>query len=428
MECCEGVRNLKFSRRYFLKQGGVALAGLSAMPAFLQRAAATTPASGNKQLVVLFQRGAADGLNIVVPFGESNYYRMRPTIAIPQPSRGGAEAAVDLDGFFGLHPSLAPLEPLFHKNQLAIVHAAGSPDPTRSHFDAQDFMESGTPGVKATEDGWLNRAVEAVPEENASPFRAVAMGPNLPLTLRGEAPAIALPDVRQFKVMAQNPGIGKVVEGGFEAMYAQTVDEALRGTGSETFEAIDMLRKADPTKYQPENGAQYPNSRLGKSLEQIGQLIKANIGVEVLFVDCGGWDNHVNEGGVQGQLSNLLRDLGQGIAAFHQDMGDRMENIVFVTMSEFGRTARENGNRGTDHGHANCMFVMGGPVKGGHVYGNWPGLADHQLNESRDLALTTDFRLVLSEILAGHINVPDLKPVFPGFDPTSHKFLNLLRA
>ena len=426
MECCEGVRNLNFSRRYFLKQGGVALVGMSAMPAFLQRAAAATAMPNKKQLVVLFQRGAADGLNIVVPFGEPNYYRIRPTIAIPQPHRS-AESAVDLDGFFGLHPSLAPLEPLFHKNQLAIVHAAGSPDPTRSHFDAQDFMESGTPGVKATEDGWLNRTLEAVPEEDASPFRAVAMGPNLPRMLRGEAAAVALPDLRQFKVLAQGAASG-VVEGGFEAMYAQTVDQALRGTGAETFEAIDMLRKADPQKYQPENGAEYPNSRVGKSLQQIGQLIKANIGVEVLFLDCGGWDNHVNEGGVQGQLSNLLRDLGQSIAAFHQDMGDRMENIVFVSMSEFGRTAHENGNRGTDHGHANCMFVMGGGVKGGKVYGRWPGLENHQLNEGRDLMLTTDFRSVLGEILSSHIGVADLKPVFPGFDNSPSRFPGLIRA
>jgi uncharacterized protein (DUF1501 family) len=427
-ECCEGVRGLKFSRRYFLKQGGVAMVGLSAMPAFLQRAVAATPMPNKKQLVVLFQRGAADGLNIVVPFGEPNYYRLRPSIAIPQPRRGGADAAIDLDGFFGLHPSLAPLEPLFRKNQLAIVHAAGSPDPTRSHFDAQDFMESGTPGVKATDDGWLNRAMETVPEENASPFRAVAMGPNLPRMLRGSSPAIALPDLKQFKVMAQSPGSGKVVEGGFEAMYAQTVDHALHGTGTETFEAIDLLRNADPAKYQPENGAEYPKNRLGQSVQQIGQLLKANIGVEVLFVDCGGWDNHVNEGGVQGQLSNLLRDLGQTLSAFHQDMGDRMQDVVFVTMSEFGRTAKENGNRGTDHGHANCMFVMGGDVKGGRVYGKWPGLDDHQLNEGRDLMLTTDFRSVVGEILTKHIGVQDLSPVFPGFDNSSRKFPGLIKT
>src|SRR6266436_5875080 len=426
--CCEGKSPLTFSRRYFLKQGGIAMVGLSTMPAFLQRAIAATPSSGKKQLVVLFQRGAADGLNMVVPFGEPNYYRMRPSIAIPEPRRGGADCAVDLDGFFGLHPSLAPLQPLFRKNELAIVHAAGSPDPTRSHFDAQDFMESGTPGRKATEDGWLNRALGTIPRENASPFRAVAMGASLPRMLRGTAPAIALPDVRQFKVMAQNSNMGQVAEGGFEAMYAQTVDHALRGTGTETFEAIDMLRKADPGKYAPEHGAQYPTSRLGQSLQQIGQLIKADIGTEVLFVDCGGWDNNVNEGGVQGQLSNLLRDLGQGLAAFHDDMGDRMQDIVVVTMSEFGRTAKENGNRGTDHGHANCMFVMGGDVKGGRVYGPWPGLADHQLNEGRDLALTTDFRLVLGEILSKHNGVSDLHAVFPGFENNPRRFAGLIRG
>jgi uncharacterized protein (DUF1501 family) len=396
---------------------------MSAMPAFLQRAIAATPMPNKRQLVVLFQRGAADGLNTVVPFAERNYYRLRPSIAIPEPGKGEG-STVDLDGFFGLHPSLAPLEPMFRRSQLAIVHAAGSPDPTRSHFDAQDFMESGTPGVKSTEDGWLNRAMETMPEEEASPFRAVAMGLNLPRALRGAAPAIALADVRQFKVMAQSP----MVEGGFEAMYAQTVDEALRGTGMETFEAIDLLRKADPAKYQPENGAQYPQSRLGRSMMQVGQLIKAEIGVEVMFVDCGGWDHHVNEGGAQGQLANLLRDLGQTLAAFHRDLGERMENIVVVTMSEFGRTAHENGNRGTDHGHANCMFVMGGRVKGGKVYGKWPGLETEQLYEGRDLALTTDFRSVLGEILARHQGVKDLKAVFPGYDNDLRKFPGLLRA
>ena len=426
--CCEGRRAAAFSRRYFLTRSGIAMVGLSTMPAFLQRAAAAGLTSGRKQLVVLFQRGAADGLNVVVPFGEPNYYRMRPTIAIPEPRRGVADAAIDLDGFFGLHPSLAPLEPLFHKNELAIVHAAGSPDPTRSHFDAQDFMESGTPGVKSTDDGWLNRALEAVPEDKASPFRAVAMGPNLPRMLRGAAPAIALPDVKQFKLMSQTPGAGQIAEGGFEAMYAQTVDHALRGTGTETFEAIDMLRKADPSKYQPENGADYGKSRLGQSLQQIGQLLKAGIGTEVLFVDCGGWDNHVNEGGAQGQLSNLLKDLGQGMAAFRQDMGDRFQDLVFVTMSEFGRTAKENGNRGTDHGHANCMFVMGGDVKGGQVYGRWPGLSEGQLNEGRDLALTTDFRAVIGEILEKHMGVRDLGPVFPGFENNPRKYTGLIKA
>jgi len=427
-ECCEGARAAKFSRRYFLKQGGIALVGMSTMPAFLQRAGASTTVAPKKQLIVLFQRGAADGLNIVVPFGEANYYRMRPTIAIPQPRRGGADAALDLDGFFGLHPSLAPLQPLFMNNQLAIVHAAGSPDTTRSHFDAQDYMESGTPGVKATEDGWLDRALGTIPEENASPFRAVAMGPNLPRMLHGSTAAIAIPDLKQFRVQPQSAAMAKVAEGGFEAMYAQTVDSALHGTGAETFEAIDLLRKVDPAKYPAENGADYPKSAVGQRLQQIGVMIKANIGVEVMFLDSGGWDNHVNEGGVQGQLSNLLKDLGASLAAFHQDMGDRMGDIVVVTMSEFGRTAKENGNRGTDHGHANCMFVMGGDVKGGHVYGKWPGLDEHQLNDGRDLALTTDFRSVVGEILVKHQGVTDLAPVFPGYGNDARKFPGLIKA
>jgi uncharacterized protein (DUF1501 family) len=426
--CCEGKRPVKFSRRYFMKQGGIAMVGMSTVPAFLQRAIAATPAAGKKQLVVLFQRGAADGLNIVVPFGEPNYYRLRPSIAIPQPRRGGNDVAVDLDGFFGLHPSLSPLLPYFQKNQLAIVHAAGSPDPTRSHFDAQDYMESGTPGIKATEDGWLDRALGTLPEENASPFRAVAMGPNLPRMLRGSTGAIALPDLKQFKVQPQSVAMTNVVEGGFEAMYAQSVDHALHGTGAETFEAIDMLRKIDMSKFPAENGADYPKGGLGQKMQQIGVMLKAGIGTEVLFVDCGGWDNHVNEGGAQGQLSNLLKDLGQSLAAFNQDLGDRMKDVVVVTMSEFGRTARENGNRGTDHGHANCMFVMGGDVKGGRVYGKWPGLDDHQLNDGRDLALTTDFRAVVGEILTKHLGVKDLAPVFPGFVTDPRKFNGLMRS
>src|SRR5215472_4857652 len=415
---------MKISRRVFLKSGGVAMIGMSAMPSFLRRAIAETPAPNKKKLVVLFQRGAMDGLNVVVPFAEPNYYRLRPTIAIPQPKSGEQDAAIDLDGFFGLHPSLQQLEALFRRGELAIVQAVGSPDPSRSHFDAQDFMESGTPGFRSTDDGWLNRSLRDAPENSNSAFRAVAFGPYLPLTLRGKAAAIAIPDLKQFKIFG-NP---KVTEGGFEAMYAQTVDRALHGVGQETFEAVDSLKKLDPDNYQSENGAEYPKSKFGRSLQEVAELLKADLGMEVAFLDSGGWDNHVNEGGVQGQLANLLRDLGQGIAAFHQDLGDRMEDVVFVSMSEFGRTAHENGNRGTDHGHANCMFVVGGDVKGGKVYGKWPGLNDHQLNEGRDLALTTDFRSVVGEILLRHLGVNDLAPVFPGFDNTPMKFAGLIRA
>jgi uncharacterized protein (DUF1501 family) len=416
--------NMTISRRYFLKNGGIAMLGMASLPSFLQRAIAATPSAGKKKMVVLFQRGAMDGLNVVVPFAEPNYYRLRPTIAIPQPRSGGADAAIDLDGFFGLHPSLAPLQPLFQNGQLAIVQAVGSPDPSRSHFDAQDYMESGTPGVKATEDGWLNRALQATPEETSSPFRAVAFGPYLPRTLQGRAPAVSIPDLKQFKMN----GPQQTVQGGFEAMYAQTVDQALHGVGTQTFEAIDQLKKINPDAYQPENGADYPKSRFGQSLQEIAELFKADVGLEVAFLDSGGWDHHVNEGGVQGQLSNLLRDLGQGIAAFHQDMGDRMGDVVFVSMSEFGRTAHENGNRGTDHGHANCMFVMGGDVKGGKVYTRWPGMGEGQLHDGRDLAVTTDYRSVLSEIMTKHLGNSNLGTVFPGFANDPRQYLGVVKA
>jgi len=417
---------MHITRRVFVKSGAVAFVGYSAMPSFLMRAVAGSPqgAAGKRVLVVLFQRGASDGLNTVIPYMESNYYRMRPSIAIPKPKRGGNEAALDLDGFFGMHPSLEPLVPLFQQKQLAIVHATGSPDNTRSHFDAQDYMESGTPGVKSTEDGWLNRHLQATEEEQSTPFRAVAMGQNLPRTLQGQAAALALSDIGQFQVMSPSPAAA----GGFEALYAQTVDHALRSTGQETFEAIDMLRKNDPRRFRPENGAQYPRSRFGQSLQQVAQMIKANMGVEVAFVDSGGWDHHVNEGAVQGQLANLLRDLGQGLAAFHRDMGDRMENVTLVTMSEFGRTAAENGNRGTDHGHANCMFILGGGVAGGKVYGQWPGLEREQLYQGRDLALTTDFRTVLGEIIERRLGNPDVRAVFPGFAHDPQKYVGLVKG
>jgi uncharacterized protein (DUF1501 family) len=415
---------MQVTRRAFLKGGGVAMVGFGALPAFLARAIASTAMPHRKILVVLFQRGAADGLNVVVPFGEPEYYRLRPSIAIAQPKSGRNGSAIDLEGFFGLHPSLAPLEPLYRQGHLGIVHAAGSPDSTRSHFDAQDYMESGTPGRRSTADGWLNRHLQAAPVANASPFRAVAVNQKLPLTLRGSAPAVAFSDARQFRVMSPSKG----TESGFESLYAQSADSLLASHGQETFEAIEMLRQANISGYRPRNGVAYPRSRFGQDLLQVAQLIKADIGLEAAFVESGGWDHHVNEGGSEGQLANLLGDLGQGLAAFHRDLGDRMQDVVVVTLSEFGRTARENGNRGTDHGHGNCMFVMGGPVAGGRVLGRWPGLNQEQLYEGRDLALTTDFRTVLGELIANHLENPHLNAAFPGFANDESSFLGLIRA
>jgi uncharacterized protein (DUF1501 family) len=410
------------TRRVFLRNSALAVVGTAAVPTFLRRAAFGAVDAGvrKQRLVVLFQRGAADGLNIVVPYAESQYYAMRPSINIPR------KDVLDLNGFFGLHPALAPFQALWQQRHLAIVHAAGSPDSTRSHFDAQDFMETGTPGVKITEDGWLNRSLSnlASPERN-SPFRAIALGPSLPRILSGPEAAVAMNNINDFSVGGKNPKASPAANA-FEAMYDHSSDSVLHGTGEETFDAVKMLKSADPGKYTPAANADYPKGHFGDSLRQLAQLIKANLGVQIAFADIGGWDHHVNEGATQGQLANVLGDFSQSITAFWNDLGDLGEDTVIVTMSEFGRTARENGNRGTDHGHANVMFVLGGPVKGGKVYGRWPGLDQSQLYEGRDLALTTDFRQVIGEAVARHMGNKNLAHVFPGYDNQPGKFLRYL--
>ncbi len=398
------------TRRAFLRNSGVAMFGIGASPIWLERAMAASNAGGRKKvLVAIFQRGAADGLNIVVPHGEKAYYAGRPGIAIPKPD-GKETSAIDLDGFFGLNPNLKALKPIFDEKKLAMVHACGSPDPTRSHFDAQDYMESGTPGLKATRDGWMNRAVPNAAEQ--SPIRAVSLGPVLSRTLRGANSAVALNNVRDFQVK------DKMASEDYMSRYAASVDTQLKGTGKETFEAIRLLETLRKAEYQPGNGASYPGGRLGTSLKQIAQMIKADAGLEVAFADLGGWDHHVNEVGqtaLVGPLANLLTEFGDSLAAFYRDLGTRMEDVMVVTMSEFGRTARENGNRGTDHGHANVMFAMGGNLQGGKVYGEWPGLEREQLYEQRDLDVTTDFRDVLGGVVKRHLGQPDLARVFPGF-------------
>ena len=406
-------------RRYFLKSGAVALVTMGLSPSFLRRTALgmTLPAGQKgKVLICLFQRGAADGLNMVVPFGERAYYSMRPNIAIPEPLRGaGAAGAVDLDGFFGLHPSLAPLKPLWDRGMLAPIHAVGSPSATRSHFDAQDYMESGTPDYKGTADGWLNRylATSGTCEACvATPFRAVAMAPQTPRILEGAAPAVAMNSLAEFSVRGGGDATARL-----EALYRTGSSDLIHGTGQEMFEAVKMLKAANPQQYQSANQANYPRSQFGQRLRQIAQLIKCGVGLEVAFADIGGWDTHVNQGSVQGQLAQRLDDFAQSIAALVADLGDRMGDVVILTMSEFGRMARQNGNGGTDHGHAGAMFAIGGPVKGGKVYGRWPGLAPGQLYEGRDLALTTDFRTVFSELATRHLGATRVDALFPGFTP-----------
>jgi len=408
------------SRRIFLRDGAFALVGLGFVPSFLAR---TTFAAGekrrSKQLIAIFQRGAVDGLNVVVPYAESDYYRARPTIAIPRPSSG--DGAIDLDGFFGFNPRLRPLEPLWSGRDLAIVHACGSPDSTRSHFDAQDYMETATPGVRSTSDGWLNRFLQVRGGE-AGAIRAVSITPGMPRALQGAASALAISQVGQFGIRT---GPGDAIASSFEAQYAAAADEMLKGSGREAFDAMKTLKTADPSRYRPDNGAAYPQSPFGQALGQIAQLTKADVGLEVAFAEIGGWDTHVNQGAAQGQLAARLDDFSQSIAALVADLGDRMADVVIVTMSEFGRAVGENGNRGTDHGHGNAMLVIGGGVRGRHVYGRWPGLSAGSRFEGRDLAVTTDFRDVFAEIAVRHLGVANPQPIFPGYQVQESRFPGL---
>ena len=401
------------TRRSFLRTSAIVLGAAGTAPAWLLRAAAQGPQGkpGRKILVAIFQRGGVDGLNVVVPFFEPRYYQLRPSIAIPQP--GKPNGGLDLDGRFALHPALQPLKSMWDSGQLAIVHSAGSHDPSRSHFDAQDFMECGTQGIKR-EDGWLNRVLTPVAPDS-SPVRAIASGAQLPKTLQGSRGAIAVDSLPRFQVA------DKATAELLEHLYLASPDAQMKAQGQATFDAVKLIESIRTRPYTPAAGAQYVGE-FGQRLQQIARLIKADVGVEVAFADIGGWDHHSNE---TGQLTNQLRQFGSSLAAFTQDLGDRMEDVVLVTMSEFGRTVAENGNAGTDHGHGNVMMVLGGGVRGGRLYGEWPGVEPEQLFERRDLAVTTDFRDVLGELVSDHLS-QKVDQVFPGYAPKTS--LGLLRA
>ncbi len=407
-------------RRVFVTQTGLAAIGLSMVPDFLCRSLqAAAQTRRPKTLVVVFQRGGADGLSLLVPFGEKAYYAHRPTIAVPAPGTGD-DAALDLDGFYGLNPALRALAPLYKEGRLAAITAVGSPDTgNRSHFEAQDIMESAAPGTRTVSTGWLNRYLQTAPDPHATPLRAAAIGEQLPKALRGPAAALNIGRLDDF-----------TLAGGamYQSMYDKESNALLTGAAHEMFSAIDLLKSVDPKKYEPAQGINYgpPNDSFGQALKQIAQLIKAEVGLQIAFVDIRGeWDTHQSQ---SVRLTPLLQSFGRGLAAFNKDLGDRMEDVVVLTMSEFGRTARENGNAGTDHGHANVMFAMGGPVKGGKVYGKWPGLEREQLNEDRDLALTTDFRDVFAEVLTGHLQCRTLDSVFPRYPIALERTLGMIKT
>lgn len=407
------------TRRLFLKAGGIALFTLGAGPRFLARTALAAEGPGHarrKVLVTIFQRGAMDGLMAVPPVDDAALRALRPRLAMSAARAAGEQAVTDLGVGFGLHPAFAPLLPFWRERRLAIVHAVGSPDSTRSHFDAQDYMESGTPGRKGTPSGWLNRAVGLLGHEG-SPFRAVALTPALPRALYGDAPALAVTDLAQFRVRL--PGADKVAGAageGFEALYHQTSEELLRDTADDTFRAMDMLSSEEIARYRPAHGARYPQSPLGQALRQIALLVKADVGLEVAFAESGGWDTHVQQGTANGSFARQAADLAAAIHAFWTDLGSAyQDDVLLTTMTEFGRTVEENGSGGTDHGHGSCLFVLGGQVDGGKVHGRFPGLAKEALYEGRDLPVTTDFRAVFCELAGKHLGVKEDGKLFPGW-------------
>ncbi|MFQ5550002.1 MAG: DUF1501 domain-containing protein [Gemmatimonadales bacterium] len=410
------------SRRVFIKAGSLALVSFGLDPIFLTRSAyARAPQDGRKTLICVFQRGAVDGLNMVVPHGESDYYDVRPGIAVPGP--GTAGGALDLDGHFGLHPSLIDLHPFYRDGSLAVVHAVGSPDPTRSHFDAQDYMETGVPGVRTARDGWINRHLAHDREHADTPFRGVAIGARLPRALRGEATTLAIQNLQSFGIQARGAVRDRLADA-FEELY-EGRQGIVAQSSEEAFDAVRMLRSATRP---PIGDVAYPPNQFGRAMQQLGQLIKMDLGLEIGFVDVGGWDTHVNQGASEGQLANNLRNFGRTLAAFTRDLGERMSDVIVLTMSEFGRTIAENGNRGTDHGHGTAMFVMGGNVRGGRVVGNWPTLSPESRFQGRDLAVTTDFRDLFSEVLVGHLGAADLPAVFPGYLHNAGNWPRVLHA
>ncbi len=426
------------SRRAFLsdslKSAIVAVGGL-AWPSWMPRVAFGPPDRSPRgdTLVVIFLRGAHDGLNIIVPHaapGADQYYAKRPRIAIAQPDASNPASVIDLDGQFGLNPVLRPLKEIWDEGQLGVVHAVGSPDPTHSHFDAMDYMERGTPGEKQLQTGWLARHLQTLANENHSPFRAVGMGSVVQAALRGPVPALALESIAQFHL---DPNRASSDIARFQATVASMYQGSgfVEAQGTEVFEAMSILDKVTAGgAYQPANGAQYPNSAFGNALKTIAQLIKSDVGLEVACVDKGGWDTHAGQGTTDPSQGNntlpaLLNDLQAGLYALYTDLADRMGNITVITMSEFGRRLADNASNGTDHGHGNVMFVMGGGVVGGKVHGDWPGLAPEKLYGPGDLAITTDFRDVLGEILKLRVGNHMLDQVFPNY--TDYNFRGVVK-
>ena len=417
-------------RRAFIKSGTLALfaAGLQGgIPGFLMRAAATPTLSSStgkkKTLVCIFQRGAMDGLMAVTPFTDPALKALRPGLFMSPAEKEGK--IIDLNGSFGMHPSLQSLHPFFTDGRLAVVHGVGSPNNTRSHFDAQDYMESGTPFSKSSSSGWLNRTAAQL-TATPSPFRAVSLTSALPRSMYGEQEALAINNLQEFALQVRgNPMATKMTAGSFEQLYDVTTSELLNKTAKESFDAMRQLREAGKNSYPVTAGVVYPNTALGNSLRQIAVLIKMNIGLELAFAESGGWDTHFNQGTLNGAFARNLKDFSDSIAAFWQDLAAYQEQVTVMTMTEFGRTVHQNGTGGTDHGRASCLWVLGNDVKGGQVYHQMKSLSKENLEDGRDVPVTTDFRSVFSAVAAGHLSLKSAEGLFPGWEG---KPLNIMRS
>jgi uncharacterized protein (DUF1501 family) len=405
------------SRRSFVKLGGTSLVLLGlgrsvslaeALTAFGREAGQPAPGV----LVVFFQRGAADGLHTVVPYRDSSYRELRGALALKEPG-SGEDKTLDLGSGFAFHPALSPLLPLYRGGRLAVVHAVGSPDTTRSHFDAQDYMESGTPGVKSTRDGWLSRALGALSagkSERPNPFSAVALSPTLPRSLAGTSQAIAMQDFSRMATRGRDQTLTEKIE----RLYATDSDPEFARAGEEAFRAMEVFREKNPLALPVREGVRYPAGRVAASFQQLARLLKADLGIRIAFLEGGGWDTHFAQGGAAGQMANNLRELAGSIGAFFEDLG-RDFPVTLLTMTEFGRTVAPNGAGGTDHGHGTAMLVAGRRVRGGRVVGDWPGLSRSNLFEGRDLAVTTDFRDLFSEVAGSALGLPKTVSLFPGY-------------
>ena len=395
-------------RRQFIQQAGIFSASsliTVGTNALVSKSIAANPNS--KRLIVIFLRGAVDGLSVVVPYTENAYYQARKRIAIPQPDKPGG--VLDLDGKFGLHPSLAALMPLWKQKSLAFVHACGSPESTRSHFDAQEYMETGTPGIKNTKDGWMNRLLAKMTQEN-NPIQAVNVGSNIPRILSGKMAIATIP--AGLRVAKRLPIDNPQLTRAFDKLYSG--DDALSKTYRDARQSREVLMESDVEMQMANNGAPLPKG-FSRDAQRLARLMVRDSRIELAFLALGGWDTHINQGNTKGQLSQRLQRLGDGLATLQKELGEVYKNTNIIVLSEFGRTVKENGNGGTDHGHGNVMWLLGGNIHGGQIYGEFPGLSSNQLYQGRDLAITTDFRDVIATVLQSHMNLDKAKisQIFP---------------